>query len=107
MAGSLIGAVTSRRVTEVSKGSLITDGNREKSTKAKGSLTARQTTRTKMKVGLSDPVVESGIAIAQQIKAPLIFVFIKLYCVIKIVTYSFLLCEKRGIFYVIGTNTIS
>ena len=71
MAGSLTGAVASQRVTEASKGSLITDGNREKSAKAKGSLIARQTGRARTKVGLSDPVVESGIAIAQRIKATL------------------------------------
>ena len=71
MAGSLTGAVASQRVTEASKGSLITDGNREKSAKAKGSLIARQTSRARTKVGLSDPVVESGIAIAQRIKATL------------------------------------
>ena len=46
-------------------------GNHAKSAKAKGSLIARETTRAKTKVGLSDPVVESGIAIAQRIKATL------------------------------------
>ena len=39
-------------------------GNHSKSVKAKGSLTARLTGRAGTKVGLSDPVVESGIAIA-------------------------------------------
>ena len=39
-------------------------GNHPKSIKAEGSLTARQTCRADTKVGLSDPVVESGIAIA-------------------------------------------
>ena len=34
-------------------------------------MTARATTRAGTKVGLSDPVVESGIAIAQRIKATL------------------------------------
>ena len=38
---------------------------------AEGSLTARSTDRAGTKVGLSDPVVESGIAIAQRIKATL------------------------------------
>ena len=40
-----------------------------KSAKAEGSLTARQTGRAGTKVGLSDPVVPSGRAIAQRIKA--------------------------------------
>ena len=39
-----------------------------KSVKAEGSLTERQTCRADTKVGLSDPVVEDGIAIAQRIK---------------------------------------
>ena len=34
-------------------------------------MTARRTSRAETKVGLSDPVVESGIAIAQRIKATL------------------------------------
>ena len=67
--GSLTGAVASSRVTEAPKGSLSADGNRTKSVKAEGSLTARQTGRAGTKVGLSDPVVPSGRAIAQRIKA--------------------------------------
>ena len=63
-ADSLTGAVASERVTEAPKGSLRMVGNHSKSVKAKGSLTARLTGRAGMKVGLSDPVVESGIAIA-------------------------------------------
>ncbi len=47
------------------------DGNHSKSAKAEGSLTARLTGRAGTKVGLSDPAVESGIAIAQRIKATL------------------------------------
>ena len=47
------------------------DGNRSKSVKAEGSLTARRTGRAGTKVGLSDPVVPSGRAIAQRIKATL------------------------------------
>ena len=70
-AGSLTGAVASERVSEAPKGSLSADGNRAKSVKAEGSLTARRTGRAGTKVGLSDPVVESGIAIAQRIKATL------------------------------------
>ena len=67
--GSLTGAVASKRVTEASKGSLRMVGNHSQSTKAKGSLTARPTGRAGTKVGLSDPAVESGIAVAQRIKA--------------------------------------
>ena len=69
--GSLTGAVASKRVTEAPKGSLSADGNRAKSVKAEGSLTARHTGRAGTKVGLSDPVVPSGRAIAQRIKATL------------------------------------
>ena len=71
LVGSLTGAVASQKVTEALKGSLSTVGNRTKSVKAKGSLTARATTRAGTKVGLSDPVVLSGRAIAQRIKATL------------------------------------
>ena len=67
--GSLTGAVASQRVTEASKGSLRMVGNHSQSTKAEGSLTARPTGRAGTKVGLSDPAVESGIAVAQRIKA--------------------------------------
>ena len=52
----MTGAVASERATEASKGSLSADGNRAKSTKAEGSLTARQTSRAEAKAGLSDPV---------------------------------------------------
>ena len=69
--GSLTGAVASERVTEAPKGSLRTVGNRSKSVKAEGSLTASQTRRAGTKVGLSDPVVPRGRAIAQRIKATL------------------------------------
>ena len=67
----MTGAVASESVTEASKGSLSADGNRAQSVKAEGSLTARRTGRAGTKVGLSDPVEESGIAIAQRIKATL------------------------------------
>ena len=70
-AGSLTGAVASQNVTEAPKGSLSADGNRAKSVKAEGSLTARLTSRAGTKVGLSDPVVPRGRAIAQRIKATL------------------------------------
>ena len=69
--GSLTGAVASQKVTEAPKGSLSADGNRTKSVKAEGSLTARQTCRAGTKVGLSDPAVLSGKAVAQRIKATL------------------------------------
>ena len=62
--GSLTGAVASQRVTEASKGSLRMAGNHSKSAKAEGSLTARETSRAGTKVGLSDPVVPGGRAIA-------------------------------------------
>ena len=67
--GSLTGAVASQRVTEAPKGSLRMVGNHSKSVKAEGSLTARPTSRAGTKVGLSDPVVPRGRAIAQRIKA--------------------------------------
>ena len=46
-------------------------GNHSKSVKAKGGLTATATAGAGTKVGLSDPVVISGNAIAQRIKATL------------------------------------
>ena len=67
--GSLTGAVASQRVTEAPKGSLRMDGNHSKSAKAEGSLTARRTCRAERKLGLSDPAVSSGRAVAQRIKA--------------------------------------
>ena len=67
--GSLTGAVASQKVTEALKGFLSTVGNRAKSVKAKGSLTVTPTSGADTKVGLSDPVVPSGRAIAQRIKA--------------------------------------
>ena len=70
-AGSLTGAVASKRVTEALEGLLRMIGNHSKSVKAKGGLTARATARAGTKVGLSDPVVLSGNAIAQRIKATL------------------------------------
>ena len=67
--GSLAGAVASQRVTEAPKGSLRMVGNHSKSVKAEGSLTARPTSRAGTKVGLSDPAVPNGRAVAQRIKA--------------------------------------
>ena len=69
LAGSLTGAVASERVSEAPKGSLRMVGNHSKSAKAEGSLTATPTGGAGTKVGLSDPVVLSGNAIAQRIKA--------------------------------------
>ncbi len=66
--GSLTGAVSSQRVTEEHEGTLSTVGNRAQSVKAQGCLTVRATARTGTKVGLSDPVVLYGRAIAQRIK---------------------------------------
>jgi hypothetical protein len=51
MVGSLTGVVASKRVTEASKGSLSTLGNRAQSVLAQGSLTVRPTGRTGTKVG--------------------------------------------------------
>ena len=67
--GSLTGAVASKRVTEAFKGSLRLDGNQPLSANAKGSLTARLTGRAGTKVGVSDPAVPNGRAVAQRIKA--------------------------------------
>ncbi len=64
----MTGAVASQKVTEALKGSLRLVGNQPLSAKAEGSLTARATARAGTKVGLSDPVVLSGRAIAQRIK---------------------------------------
>ena len=69
--GSLTGAVASKKVTEAFTGYLSTDGHRAKSANAEASLTVRQTSRTGTKVGVSDPAVENGIAVAQRIKVTL------------------------------------
>ena len=53
------------------KGSLRLDGNQSESVKAEGSLTARLTSRAGTKVGLSDPTVLRGKAVAQRIKVTL------------------------------------
>ena len=70
-AGSLTGAVASERVSEALKGLLRMVGNHPESAKAEGGLTATPTGGAGTKVGLSDPVVLSGNAIAQRIKATL------------------------------------
>jgi hypothetical protein len=61
--GGLTGAVASKRVTEVCEGSLALDGNQRTSAKAKGSLTARLTSRAGAKAGLSDLAVAYGSAV--------------------------------------------
>jgi hypothetical protein len=62
--GSLTGAVTSQKVTEVPKGSLNSVGNGMWSVKAQGSLTATRTRGAGAKAGLSGPLVPCGRAIA-------------------------------------------
>ena len=69
--GSLTGAVSSQRVTEEFKGTLSLVGNRATSVKVEGCLTASGMPRAGTKVGLSDPVVPYGRAIAHQIKGTL------------------------------------
>ena len=66
--GSLTGAVSSQRVTEEHEGGLSMVGNHAVSVKVEARLTARRTCRAGTKVGLSDPVVLYGRAIAQRIK---------------------------------------
>ena len=66
--GSLIGAISSQKVTEERNGTLSPVGNRASSVKVEGCLTASAMARAGTKVGLSDPVVLNGKAIAQQIK---------------------------------------
>ena len=66
--GSLTGAVSSQRVTEEFNGTLSLVGNQASSVKVEGCLTARHISRAGTKVGLSDPVVPYGRAIAHQIK---------------------------------------
>ena len=66
--GSLTGAVSSQSVTEEHEGALIMVGNHEVSVKAQARLTARSTDRAGTKVGLSDPAVLNGRAVAQRIK---------------------------------------
>ncbi len=66
--GSLTGAVASKSVTEAHEGRLRLIGNQPMSAKAEAGLTARPTSRAGTKVGLSDPVVPYGRAIAQRIK---------------------------------------
>ena len=69
LVGSLTGAVASKKVTEAREGPLRLIGNQPLSVMAQGGLTARQTSRAETKVGLSDPTVPSGRAVAYRIKA--------------------------------------
>ena len=64
----MTGAVSSKRVTEESKGFLSAVGNRTKSVKAKESLTARLIGQADVKAGLNDPAVVRGNAVDQQTK---------------------------------------
>ena len=66
--GSLTGAVSSKRVTEEPQGTLSLVGNQASSVKVEECLTARLISRAGTKVGLSDPAVLDGKAVAQQIK---------------------------------------
>jgi hypothetical protein len=69
--GSLTGAVSSQKVTEEPNGTLSLVGNQAPSVKVEGCLTARLISRADTKVGLSDPAVLDGKAVAQQIKGTL------------------------------------
>ena len=71
MVGSLTGAVASESVTEARDGRLRLVGNQPLSAMAQACLTARSTDRAETKVGLSDPTVPSGRAVAQRIKVTL------------------------------------
>ena len=62
--GSLTGAVASQRVTEALKGTLRMIGNHSPSVNAEECLTARPTSRAGTKVGVSDPAVQYGMAVA-------------------------------------------
>ena len=60
--GSLTGAVSSKKVTEESKGTLSLVGNQVSSVSAQGCLTVRQTCRAGAKAGTSDLAVACGSA---------------------------------------------
>ena len=64
----MTGAVASQRVPEARNGRFSVLGNHALSVKAKTCLTVRETSRTGTKVGLSDPAVLYGRAVAQRIK---------------------------------------
>ena len=64
----MTGAVSSQRVTEERKGTLGTVGNHRVERKGRRVLDCESDSRAGTKVGLSDPVVPYGRAIAHQIK---------------------------------------
>src|SRR5438045_9746096 len=68
---SFTGAVSSQRVTEEYEGWLNLVGNQVSSIWIEASLTVRDTSRARTKVGPSDPVVECGSAIAPRTQATL------------------------------------
>ena len=59
----MTGAVASQIVTEVREVRLAVVGNHRTSVKAKGGLTARETSRAGAKAGLNDLAVLSGRAV--------------------------------------------
>ena len=61
LVGSFTGEVGSYNATEPHKGWLTLDGNQSDSANAEASLTARPTSRAGTKVGVSDPVMHSGM----------------------------------------------
>ena len=67
--GSLTGAVSSKRVTEESKGTLSLVGNQAPSAKVEGCLTARPTSQAVAKAELSDPTIQYRMVEAHRIKA--------------------------------------
>ncbi len=67
----MTGAVASQRVTEEPKVAFSMDGNHMKSVNAEARLTEIPTRRAGTKVGISDPAVTNGRAVAQRIKATL------------------------------------
>ena len=69
--GSLTGVVASQKVPEARNGGFSVLGNHASSVKAQTCLTARETSRAETKVGLSDPAVLNGRAVAQRIKGTL------------------------------------
>ena len=67
-AGSLTGAVASKKVTEARKGTLSTVGNRAQSVRVEVCLTVRHTCQTDGKPGSNDPAIPSGRVVANRIK---------------------------------------
>ena len=67
----MTGAVASQKVTEARDGGLKPVGHRLLSAKAQARLTASATARAGTKVGLSDPTVLRGKAVAHRTKVTL------------------------------------